>query len=266
MKGKPANRMRSVAAAMVLVACASFAPAQNVVYPTEGRPPIQAVRVEWRESTKEYLIEDANHAILPIPAAQVERLEIEKPAEFDQAVQLVRGRQHDAAIPLLDGLVAKYKMLVWDNRARELLAEIYLAKGDAKKAVAAIEPVLSALPRNQIPANLLRMYWKALLGAERTSTLNKELDEAIATGSRELAAIAQIMRGDIRMAEGKREEAVLDYLRTVLLFDQIKTVQPEALFKASQALDELRDPRADELKKKLREQYPASDFAKKLGA
>jgi hypothetical protein len=41
-------------------------------------------------------------------------------------------------------------------------------------------------------------------------------------------------------------------------------VQPEALFKAAEILEEMRDPRADEMKKKLVQEYKDSEYAAKL--
>ena len=72
-------------------------------------------------------------------------------------------------------------------------------------------------------------------------------------------------RGDVFRAEGKREDAILDYMRVVLMFEEARSAQAEALFKAAQVLDEMRDPRAEELKKKLVSLYPDSVYAKKLG-
>jgi hypothetical protein len=46
----------------------------------------------------------------------------------------------------------------------------------------------------------------------------------------------------------------------------VKAAQPEALFKAAEVLDELRDPRADQLRKQLVGEYPTSEFAAKAKA
>ncbi len=73
-----------------------------------------------------------------------------------------------------------------------------------------------------------------------------------------------IKRGDLNKAEGKREDAVLDYLRAALLFDEALEIHPEALFKGAQLLDELRDSRADGLRKRLVAKYPASAYARRL--
>ncbi len=65
------------------------------------------------------------------------------------------------------------------------------------------------------------------------------------------------------LAQGQKNEALLDYLRTVILYEKEASVRPEALFKAAGLLEELRDPRAAELRKKLAEEYPNSPYVKK---
>ena len=109
------------------------------------------------------------------------------------------------------------------------------------------------------------MLSKELLeGAQQFSTLKTELDTVIAGGNRDMAALAQLIRGDMYLAQGQKQDALYDYLRTVVLYEQVKEVQPEALFKAAQMLEELRDPRATDLRKKLVADFPASDYAKRV--
>ena len=177
---------------------------------------------------------------------------------------MVTSKQFDAAVPILEGLITKYKMLVWDNRARELLAEAYLAKNDPKKAAAAMDDLFANITKAEAPPEVHRLYWRTLLAAGRTQALKKELDDVIATGTRDMAAVAQIMRGNMNREAGQKEAAMLDYLRTVILFEQIKAVQPEALYRAAEMLDEMRDPRAEGMKKKLVTEYRDSEWAAKL--
>jgi predicted negative regulator of RcsB-dependent stress response len=258
------NRSARKRWALGLAALAAAAPLQaaNVVYLTNGKS-IQATAIQWRPASQEYRVESGG-AVVPVPKAHVERLEIDKPAEYDQAAQMIAAKQYDAAIPILDGLVTKYTMLVWDNQARLLLAQAYVGKNEPKKAISAMEEVFANMRRAEVPPDLHLLYWKALLADNRASTLKKELDEVIATGSRDMAAAAMLMRGDTNRAGGQKEDALYDYLRVVILFEAIEAIQPEALFKAAEILDELRDPRADQMRKRLVEKYGASEYARKL--
>ena len=87
------------------------------------------------------------------------------------------------------------------------------------------------------------------------------LKDVIAKGSRSDAARAQIMRGDIKAAQNQVEAAALDYMRTVILFASERSVQPEALMKAAESFEKLRDSRAKDLYKKIVDEFPTSPQA-----
>jgi len=232
---------------------------------TDGKV-LEGSRIKWFETRREYQVENADGSMLPVPFDEVESVEVDKPAEFDKAVQAVAAKQYDAAIPILEDLVLKYRRLQWDAKSREVLAKACVAKGDFKKSVQVLGDLMSNTPKSQVTDEQHVLYWSALLGAQMTATLKKDLNETLAGDSKSLAALAMIKRGDINKSEGKRDDAVLDYMRVVILYDEVREAQPEALFKAAQLLGEMRDTaRADELKKKLMSLYPASVYARKLG-
>jgi outer membrane protein assembly factor BamD (BamD/ComL family) len=253
----------AVAGALALVMATMPAWAVDVVHLTNGKS-IQAKDIQWREGEQTYRVTTPDDVMMPIPKAQVESLEIAKPAAFAQAETMMAGKQYAAAIPLLDDVVGKYKMKVWDNEARKFLAQAHMAMNEPKKAADVLEGFMSSVPKAESPADAIMLYWKALLAAGRGATLKKELDEVAASGTRSMAAAAMLMRGNMNREAGQKEPAVLDYLRVVILFENIKAVQPEALFKAAEILEEMRDPRADEMKKKLVQEYKDSEYAAKL--
>lgn len=193
---------------------------------------------------------------------QYTRAVADKPAEFDQAKRLADSGNHDEAIRLLKDIVARFRFLEWDNQARLALPAVYMAKGDFAAAAETYEEVLKGMAKDD--AALPEIQWayrEALLKAGQYPALEKQLDETIAGGSRSDAARAQIMRGDLRRAQKQIEAAALDYLRTMVLFESEKAHQPEATFKAAQALEELRDRRAKDLYRTVAEQYPNSPYA-----
>jgi TolA-binding protein len=187
----------------------------------------------------------------------------DKPPEIDQAARLVESKQYDEAIKQLEDVAVKYKFLEWDSQALALLPAVYAKKGDAAGAIGAYEKLFSASPKTKDEPEVQWDYRQALLDGKQYDKLEPVLTDVIANGSRSDAAHAQIMRGDIKSAQGQMEGAVLDYLRTVVLFANEKSSQPEAMFKAAEALKALRDPRAGEFYKKLVEEYPGSPYAEK---
>lgn len=231
---------------------------------TDGKE-LTGIRIKWFETRQEYQVEGADGSMIPVPLDEVDSLEIGKPAEYEQALKAVAAKQYEAAIPLLEDIATRYRRLQWDAKAREVLANAYFAKNDYKKAVQVMRDLMQGTAKSQITDDQYVTYWNALMGAQMTAMLKKDIADAIAGDSKTLATLAMIKRGDVNKAEGKREDAVLDYLRAALMFDEAQDLQPEALFKGAQLLDELRDPRAEELRKRLVSKYPSSAYARRLG-
>lgn len=184
-----------------------------------------------------------------------------KPASFDQARSLAGQGRHDEAIAMLETIVNEFRFLDWDNNALVAIAQIESSRNNHAKAVETYERLVSQSPELRDDSNVQWAYRDALLKAGLFDKLSPSLDQAIKSGSRTDAARAQIMRGDIRMAKGEVEPAAMDYLRSAILFESEKAVQPDALLKAGQALDKLRDPRAKDMYRRLVENYPQSPQA-----
>ena len=114
--------------------------------------------------------------------------------------------------------------------------------------------------------DLAVMYWQALLKANRSAKLEELLDQAIKKGGREASASALVLRGDLLMARKQPRDALKDgYLRVVVLYENVRAVQPEALFKAAKAFEALQqNPNAEKMRTMLRTKFPSSEFAKQL--
>ena len=248
-------------AGTVLISAACTAFAENVLV-TKNKTTYVAKSIRWRESSQEYMVDTMDGTTIPVAKSQVDSLKIDRPDDFDKAATMVKAGQYATAIPLLEGIVTAYTMLNWDNEARQLLADAYLGAGDPKKAVSALDALFASAPKSKQDVPTRQSYWKALQGAQRNANLRAELDDAIAKEAPPLAAAAQLARGDLNRAEGKKEDALLDYWRVVVLYEQVKELQPEAMLKSAEILDELRDGRAQIMRNKLREKYPNSKEAK----
>lgn len=185
----------------------------------------------------------------------------DKPPEMDRAAQMIEGKQFDEAAKLLEDVILRYRFLDWDNQARAMLPKIYAKKGDFAGAVGAYEKLFTMSPKSKEDAELQWAYRQALLDAKMYDKLETQLAQVVASGARADAARAQILRGDIKAAQGQVEAAALDYLRTVVLFASEKASQPDALLRAGDALEKLRDARAKEMYRKLVNEYPSSPQA-----
>jgi outer membrane protein assembly factor BamD (BamD/ComL family) len=185
----------------------------------------------------------------------------DKPKEMFQIEAMARDGDLAGAAAILRRVKEEYQFLGWDSRASLMLARVELARKQFAAAVAEYEALFFTQPQvKTIPAERAN-YMQALLGAGKIKETAALVDEDIASGSREAAARAQIVRGDMKAAAGQYEEALLDYLRTVLLFKDQAAVQPEATYKTAVALKKLNDPRATEYFEKVLDEFPDSEFA-----
>lgn len=185
----------------------------------------------------------------------------DKPADFDRARSMASKGQYDEAIAILEKVAVEYRYLEWDVNSYVTIAKIYSTQGKHKDAVDVYDRVARQSPALKQDAQFQWAYRDALLEAGMYDKLKPTLEQAITSGSRADAAKAQVMRGDIKLAEGQVEAAVMDYLRTARLFEN-EAAHAESLFKAGKGLEQLRDPRAKDMYQKLVEKYPSSDYAK----
>ncbi len=187
----------------------------------------------------------------------------DKPAEYDQAMAALAAKKYEDAAKLLSGIVVSHRNLEWDVQAAKELPKALLGKGDAESAVLAYEKLFAIAPAEKQNADVAWGMRRAMLQAKQYVKLTGQLDAVAAAGSRPDAARAQIMRGDIQLAQNNVEQAALDYLRTAILFQDVKDagIQGEAHFKAAAALEQMREPRAKDLYRKVVEQFGASPYA-----
>lgn len=185
----------------------------------------------------------------------------DKPKEMFQIEAMAKAGDLAGAAAILQRVKEQYRFLGWDQRASLMLARVELAQKNFPAAIAEYEALFAVQPQfKKIPAERAN-YMQALLGAGRTKETAALVDEDIASGTREAAARAQVVRGDMKAASGQYEEALLDYLRTALLFKDQTAVLPEATYKTAVVLKKLNDPRAEEYFQKVINEFPDSEFA-----
>lgn len=227
---------------------------------------LQGEKVRYMAASKVFQL-TSGRVSQTVPASEVARVILAKqPPQLESAIAAVQQGQYAAAVGALKQIQEDYEMFGPDIVAARYLARSYLAMGKSRDALRACEAVTRGNPDAANDPGFASVYWEALLKEKRFSTLNKELDAAIQTGSRNVAAVALIKRGDILMDKDKPKEALLDgYLRVVLLFQDAEAIQPEALYKAIQAHKAANEHHfAEKWRKRLLAGYGTSDYAKKL--
>ena len=229
----------------IIVPMATAATAEQTIIKRKGREPELVDEAAYSRVSREYRV-TRGRVTVSVPAAQVEYCKPPKPHGFD--------RTNDIAG--LEAVLKKHHRLWWDVAAFNKLMPLYLKKGAHGKAVRLyrdMQPLLG----DSMPLSLRRDYWVALDKGGQSATLQKELTDTVANGTREASAWAYLMRGDILLSKRKGNEALVDgYLKTVILFRDIKSCRKDALEKTAAAMHELRDSRAEKFHKMLREEFP----------
>ena len=185
----------------------------------------------------------------------------DKPKEIFQVEELVKQKNLNAVVEILCRVKEDYQFLGWDQRAGRMLARIYLPLERYEDSAREYEELFAVQPKFKSVPKERANYMQALLGSGRIDEVAAMVDEDIASGSREAAARAQVVRGDMKAKSGQYEEALLDYLRTAILFRAQTALLPEATYKTAVALKQLNDPRAAHYFKKVIDEFPESEFA-----
>lgn len=260
--------MKQLALAVILAAAAASVFAEVPGRITKAGDNGQTIvgNILWKPMAKKYIVTQKNGVEVEIPYDQVAKVETQRPKELEGAVKAVKDGKYAAAIPVLEKIAKDYAMLQWDEPASRYLAEAYVAVDRSADAVKVCEQVISLRPEAAYMGEMAMSYWTALLKTGKTAKLDDLVDKAARSGERVVAARALIMRGDILAAKKQYKEALEDgYLRVIVLYKNIKEVQPEAIYKAMQAFEAIQQvPHAEKMRGLLRSDYPSSDYAKKL--
>lgn len=240
--------MNKLAMAALAVLAASSAWAVNGTI--KGEKGMWTGDIKWQSRSKSYAItfkKGNTEVSAECPLDNVERIDIDKPAGYDKAVELVTRGQGASAIGALTKIVQDYKMLVWDKPAGRYLVEAYLAANNPQKAYETATGIISEDKSAAWSGELAPAYWQALLKLNKTTQLENCLKKAAATGNRASSAAALVMRGDVIVANGgdtpdSYRQALIDaYLRVALMYNDepCKESRAAAMRKAAQCFDKL---------------------------
>ncbi len=261
------------AAAVALLALLAFAPfahaqIEGKIITTEGKE--LAGKIRWSPAKGVYTISmdrpGGQSFESQLAPSKVKSVVVPEPPRLRPAIKAVRSGMAASAIPVLREIVKTYVRLGHDETAARYLAEAQLASGDAAGAVATCEGLVKDKPEVAYLGEVAPIYWQALLKTGKAGKLNDYIAKAIAEGQPTASAAALVMRGDMLMDKKEPLFALKDgYLRVVVLYENVKEIQPEALYKAAKAFDILNQTaNAERMRTKLRTKYAQSEYARKL--
>ena len=153
---------------------------------------------------------------------QYRRAVADKPRELAQAEKLLEDGKGGQAVALLEKVKSDYSFLAWDQRAIALLGDYYYGAGKFDEAAAEFQ----ALENPDAAAQ--EKYRDALIQSGKVAAVLPALEKDIASGSREAAARAYLLRGDLKAAGGDTESARRDWLKVATFFKAQKELAKNA--------------------------------------
>ena len=239
--------MKKLAFALALFATLPLLAIQGTIYTENGDSKTGDIR--WQQRSKKYIVSikrgkttvDAEY-----PLSDVERVEIDKPADFDKLVELVRSGQGGMAVPGLQKIVNEYRMLNWDRPAGRQLVSVLLSAGQAQNAYDICKSIVDEDKSAAYRGDLAPAYWQALLKTGKRAALDTALKNALTKGDRVSACAASCMQGDIVLSEGESvpnlKKALTDgYLKAFYMYADkpCAAERANAALKAADCFDKL---------------------------
>ena len=241
--------MNKIAAAAAVVLAASSVWAVTGTIKTSNNDQ-KTGDIKWQRSSKSYVLtfkKGKTDVSAEYPLADVVKLDVDKPANYDKLVEMVARGQGGGAIAGLTAIVNEYKMLQWDKEAGRYLVEAYLSANNPQKAFEVATGIIGDDKSSAWSGDLAPAYWQALLKLGKNTQLENCLRKAATSGDRASSAAALVMRGDVILANGGdtpdtyRQALVDAYLRVALMYtdEPCRAARASAMQKAASCFDKL---------------------------
>jgi len=177
-------------------------------------------------------------------------------------------KQYAEVASLFKQAYPKYAKLGWGAYS-VLLAAKALNNINKKSAAISTLELLDKMPESESEKKLYfkakRLLTNLYLETDKLDKAGNSMKDLGRSQDDSVVAYANNARGDIYAKQGKTRDAVLEYAKTVLLFDKKNKVErPQALFKIVKIFRSEKNNQAKKFEKILREDYPNSKYLKSL--
>lgn len=178
-----------------------------------------------------------------------------KPKEVVAAEATIRKGDMSGALKQLEQAYRKYRYVGWGGYTAYMQAKIYLKTGKNNDAERVCRDALRLPLSESESAKLKQGLVQSLLAQNKITEAKREIKN-LRTTEPKVAAFVFNVRGDLLQKENKPKEAVLQYLKTILLFDKsVGSVRKEAYVETVKILEELKDNRAKSFKARYQAEY-----------
>lgn len=182
----------------------------------------------------------AGVATKTFPARSYRRAWVPKPRPVVQAEKLYEAGKYDEANRLLGPAFGQYKFLGWGATIAELRGKAALADNNAREAEIQFK---NGLPFAQTKSEqvMLRVGMaRAMIEQNRLDDARKLVD-AMATVDPELAPKVYHVKGYLQEKSGEQKQAVLEYLKVVLIYEDAGEERKLALQNVVRILRDMKD-------------------------
>ena len=174
---------------------------------------------------------------------------VPRPPEVEQLDKALEAGKADTVLQQAAAAFDKYKYLGWGDHVAYLECLVYVQRKQFDLAQKAIERGQRYKARHE--DELVKGSILAMLGLKQMDQAKPLLEKMMKSEDEGAAAFSFNVRGSILAQEGKKKEAALEYLKTLLLFKPgtVKVERDEARRAVVALLKETGDPRAAEFEK-----------------
>lgn len=169
---------------------------------------------------------------------------VPKPKLVGELEKAYDAKKYDLVAQHGPGIFGKYKYLGWGDYVAYLEGMALLDSGKAERALDKFE--LGRKTPGKRGAEVAKGRIMALVSLKRDDEATGELEKLAQADDEDIAAFAFNTRGQILGRQGKKKDAVLQYLKTLLLFEpgDAAKERDEAREQVVALLKEMNDPRA----------------------
>lgn len=169
---------------------------------------------------------------------------VPRPTDVARLEQALRQERYDIIKKMAPKIFDEYKYLGWAGRIAYIEAQAHLQDENYQRALnVAQEAAPFAGPQSEM---VNRVKAEALLGLGRNDQAADILEGLRKSDDDATAAFAFYAQGQLAEEEGRKREAILEYLKTVLLFEPgslDSQVRQRAKQQVVDLLKEMNDPR-----------------------
>ncbi|OPZ27327.1 MAG: hypothetical protein BWZ02_01685 [Lentisphaerae bacterium ADurb.BinA184] len=169
---------------------------------------------------------------------------IPRPREVEALEKALQQKGYDTVVEKAPALYQRFKFLGWGGYIAALQSQAHLAKGEADKGLRVITAAeeFAGVHTDQV----LKAKISALVELGKTAEAEPLLKRLRAAESDEIAAFAFLTSGRLLAKQDRPKDAILQYLKTVLLFkDGVADAEKqEARRQVAALLKQIGDPRA----------------------